>query len=179
MMKNSRDGSPGADLQDVASGRRANHPGIVRRLLEQGGRTASLSTLHRMVVVLRAKERSARSMERRSAWRSIRAMAHMVLARRRSRVALSDLHETLKTADRPLPEEFLSAASMIGDIACLDALAAAYATSTEPVVGLWRRQLADTFVDIVRREHLTRRHRDLKRVLTRWPAITHALPKRL
>jgi hypothetical protein len=64
-------------------------------------------------------------------------------------------------------------------VTCLEALAAAYATSNEPVVGIWRRQLADTFVDISRRERLTRRHRDLRRVLARWPAVTHALPARL
>ena len=94
-------------------------------------------------------------------------------------MALSDLHDTLKNAAQPLPDGFLVAASGIGDVACLEALAAAYATSHEPIVGIWRRQLADTFLDIVRREHLTRRHRELRRVLARWPAIDHALPARL
>lgn len=167
------------ELEAVAGGRRPAHPGIVRRLLEQRGRTASLATLHRLIGVLRAKERAARSADRRAAWMATRAAAHAVLAARGSRVALSDLHETLRHADRPLPEAFLTAAARVGDVTCLEALAAAYATSNEPVVGIWRRQLADTFVDIVRRERLTRRHRDLRRVLARWPAVTHALPARL
>lgn len=167
------------ELDAVAAGRRAAHPGVVRRLLEQGGRTAPLVTLRHLLDVVGAKERAARSSDRRTAWMATRAAVHAVLAMRGSRIALSDLHATLRQADRPLPEAFLAAAARVGDVTCLEALAAAYSTSNEPVVGLWRRQLVDTFVDIVRREGLTRRHRDLRRVLARWPAIARAMPKRL
>ena len=42
-------------------------------------------------------------------------------------MALYDLREALKATAAPLPVEFLTALSLVGDTSCLEAIAAAFA----------------------------------------------------
>src|SRR3990167_8946536 len=46
------------------------------------------------------------------------------LADRGSRLALYDVRETLETVPGPLPVEFLSALTAVGDVSCLEPIAA-------------------------------------------------------
>ena len=55
-------------------------------------------------------------------WTTARAAAHVALAQRGSRLALYDLRESLERA-APLPVEFLTALSLIGDASCLEPIA--------------------------------------------------------
>jgi hypothetical protein len=79
------------------------------------------------------------------------------------------LRETLERAEGPLPVGFLAAAASVGDAACLEPIAAAWA-SAPPDDHWWRDHLVDAFAAIVKREALTRRHPVLKRILERQPA---------
>ena len=107
----------------------------------------------------------------RAEWRTLRAAAHLLLAERDNRAALYDLRETFESAREPLPVEFLGAASLIGDLGCLEAVAAACGHALEAGVRLddwWIQRLIDVFRAIAGREHITRRHRAGKRILARW-----------
>ena len=101
-----------------------------------------------------------------------RAAAHLVLARRRSRIALFDLRETVQGAKEPLAMEFLAALEAIGDASCVDALAKAFASTPDR---WWRGHLAQAFRAIVRREKLTRRHAAVKRLEARDPLLLKEL----
>ncbi len=68
-----------------------------------------------------------------------------------------------------MPVGFLAAAAAIGDDACLEPLAAAWVNSSAND-RWWRDHVAEAFRAIVAREHLTRRHPVLRRILERWPA---------
>ena len=139
---------------------------------------APLASLHRLVGVVRARESAERG-DARTDWLVARAAIHLALAARRSTVALYDLRETLEAAKEPLPVGFLAALTGIGDASCLEPLAAAYARAKGPRHDWWRTHLASAFQDIVRREHLTRRHAAVKKVLARWPdAAAALLPRR-
>jgi hypothetical protein len=137
----------------------------LRRALAQAGETLTLPNLLTLVERLRDHERSVPAAAR-SQWQAARAAAHLVLARRRSRVALFDLRETVHGAKEPVAMEFLSALEAIGDASCVDALARAYASTQDR---WWRGHLAQAFRAIVRRERLTRRHAAVKRLRERDP----------
>jgi len=97
--------------------------------------------------------------------------AHNTLAHRGSRVALYDLKESLEAAREPLPVDFLGAASAIGDAACLESVAAAYARAMEAglrVDDWWRQRLTDVFRAIAAREQVSRRTTAGKRITSRW-----------
>ena len=102
----------------------------------------------------------------RGAWMEVRAAAHLALAERRSKVALYDLRESIAAAERPLPTPFVAALTLIGDASCLEAIATAYARSTDAA---WRKALGEAFQSIAKRERLTRRHAVMKRIEQRWP----------
>ena len=111
---------------------------------------------------------------RRAEWTRVRGRAHVALANRGSRIALYDLRESIEAAASPLPVEFLAALSTAGDASCLEAIAAAYVRATAAVLanqeqgGWWRDHLAEAFSLIVRREGLTRRHAQVKKIEKRW-----------
>jgi hypothetical protein len=70
--------------------------------------------------------------------------------------------------------EFLAAISAIGDLSCLEPIAAAYArwsASGHAERDWWRRHLVDAFRAIVSRERLTRRHAVMKKIAKRWPDL--------
>jgi HEAT repeat protein len=145
----------------------AIHQTIVSR-----GADVAVSELLRMVEQLRDRE-AAEPVNHRAEWATVRAAAHLALAKRGSRIALYDLREWLEAARQPLPVESLAALSLVGDASCLEPIARAYTKSRD---AWWRQHLADTFRAIVTRERLTRRHAVLKRIEKRWPAFFHSRP---
>jgi hypothetical protein len=71
-----------------------------------------------------------------------------------------------------VPVSFLAALHVVGDQSCLEPLAAAY-SRTHANDARWRHQLAAAFRTISAREKVTRRHAAMKRILSKWPAITN------
>jgi len=132
----------------------------VREWLAREGAKAPLASVLGLVERVREREASE-SAGRRDAWTAVRFAAHLVLARRKSRVALYDLRESLETARTPLPVDALAAVTLVGDASCLEALASAYARSRNAE---WRRQLLETFHAVVKREKLTPRHAVIRRL---------------
>jgi len=148
--------------------------GLRRRLLSETGARLPLASLHRLVQRLREREEEE-APGRRAAWTTARAAAHAALAARGSKVALYDLKESLETAREPLPVEFLTALTALGDTSCLESIAAAYSRAVNGRDnGWWRRHLSDSFKAIVKRERITRRHAVMKRIEKRWPAILNS-----
>ena len=139
--------------------------GALRHALSRSGGAVALPVL--LKVVERAREREASEpAATREDWRLARAAAHVALAHRGSRLALYDLRESLDAATAPLPVEFLTALSLIGDASCLEAIASAHAKAKD---AWWRHHLADAFDAIVKREKLTRRHAVIKKIEKRSP----------
>jgi HEAT repeat protein len=139
----------------------------LRHAIAQGGNDVPLPTLLRVLELVRereAKEPAARRVE----WTTVRATAHLALAKRGSRLGVYDLRESMAAADAPLPVECLAALSIIGDASCLDAIAAAHDRATD---AWWRDHLADAFAAIVARERLTSRHAVIKKIAKRFPAL--------
>jgi hypothetical protein len=137
----------------------------LRRALARAGETLTLPNLLTLVERLRDHERSVPAAAR-GEWQAARAAAHLVLARRGSRVALFDLRETVQQAKEPVAMEFLAALEAIGDASCVEALARACASTRDT---WWRGHLAHAFRAIVRREKLTRRHAAIRRLKERDP----------
>jgi HEAT repeat protein len=158
--------------QDLGDDPRALHTAIVA-----AGEIADLPLL--LSIVERVRERETKEPPaRRMQWTTTRAAAHAVLAKRGSRIALYDLRESLDAAKGPLPVEFLSALSAVGDASCLEPIAGAYARSAEhDRDDWWCSHLADAFRTIVAREKLTRRHAVMKKLEKRSPAVARALMK--
>jgi HEAT repeat protein len=151
--------------------------GLRRALIADNGAGLPLTTLHRLVQRLRERE-DAEKPARRAGWTTARAAAHAALAARGSRVALYDLRETLESAGEPLPVEFLTALTGIGDASCLEPIAAAYARAIKRRGDdWWRRHLLAAFHEIVRREKVTPRSAAMKRVQKRWPQVLGARDK--
>jgi hypothetical protein len=136
----------------------------LHRAIAEAGSVVSLSTLHRIIERLRDRERD--NGRNRREWMTARGAAHAALASRGSRLALYDLRESLEAALEPLPVEFLTALTAIGDASCLEAVAGAYDRSAD---GWWKRHLADAFRTIAVRERSTRRHGVVRRIARRWP----------
>jgi hypothetical protein len=102
----------------------------------------------------------------------------MALAQRGSRLGIYDLREALNAAVEPLPVEFLAAVTMIGDVSCLEPLAAAFfRTDRADATGAdwWHRHLSEAFHTIVEREGITRRHAIVKKIEKRWPGPLQTL----
>lgn len=140
---------------------------LLRRAVAQAAETLTLPNLLALVERLRDHERSVPAAAR-GQWHAARAAAHLVLARRGSRLALFDLRETVQRAKEPVAMEFLAALEAIGDASCLEALARAYASTQDR---WWRGHLAQAFRAIVRREQLTLRHAAVKRLKERDPLV--------
>jgi hypothetical protein len=150
-------------------------PAALRRAISHGAGRTPLSAMQRLVEHIREREQSETG-TRRTEWMAARAAAHAALAGRGSRIALYDLRETVEAADVPLPVEFLTALTSIGDASCLGAIATAYAKALAAPRGddWWRRHLRDAFRSIVKREKITRRNAVMKKIEKRWPAILTA-----
>lgn len=156
------------ELEDAADGWLARDPGAVLQLVARAGDRAPLSTLHRLIEKVRARETDGRRGLQRD-WATVRAALHLSLARRASTVALYDLREAFQAAHDPLPADYLAAITLIGDATCLEPLAVAFASAHDlSDTEHWRRDLAAAFKAIVEREGLTRRHAALRRVRMRF-----------
>jgi hypothetical protein len=131
---------------------------------------APLSALHDAIVRVGQQEALEHDVVRRARWRVARGAIHAALARRGSRVALYDLREAFEQAGAPLPIDFLTAATRVGDATLLDAMAAAWAAAPASEVW-WRDHLIDAASTIARRLQLTRRHTAIRRVHARWPGF--------
>jgi hypothetical protein len=160
---------PGAELEDASHGELPADPQRLLDALARDGDEAPLPTLHRLVTVLRQREGTDRREAQRAEWLTIRGAVHELLARRDSRVALYDLRETIEVAEKPLPGAYLTAAAGVGDAACLEAIAAAYARAAAlDHDRTWRADLSAAARVIAKREKLTSRHEVVRRVNTRW-----------
>jgi hypothetical protein len=163
-------------LADAAVGQLGDDPAALRAALASGAVQQTLPALHQIVDRTRIREGAVPPAER-AAWTAVRAAAHAALARRGSRLALYDLRETVAAAKQPLPLDFVTALTLIGEATCLEAVAAAYvhASKRRPADDWWARQLGDAFRAIVTREQLTRRHTAVKKIERSWPGLFGAL----
>ncbi len=166
-----------AEIDRAARGGLPAEPEEVVALLDDPAAEIPLSTLHRLVIALREREVREVSPRRRHRWRTARGTVHRVLAGRKSRVALYDLRETLAEPEGELPPIFAEAATIVGDVSCLEPLADAYARvhalDTPSTVAL-AAALGAAFRAIVRRERIGARHASMARIRLRWP---HLLPE--
>jgi hypothetical protein len=165
-IRNTRPPAPGPDaaLARAADGGLPDDAEALRQMLVVGGDAAPLPVLLRLVERVRERE-STEPVRSRAPWSGVRALAHLALARRHSRVALYDLRESLERSGQPLPVDSLAALSLIGDVSCLEAIASSYARSSDR---WWKDRLKDIFRAIVERDRLTRRHAAVKRVEKKW-----------
>jgi hypothetical protein len=85
-------------------------------------------------------------------------------------VALYDLRETFDRATTPLPIDYLTAITTIGDASCIESLGRAWA-ATSTAEAWWRERLADAAAAIAGRLKLTKRHAVVKRAYSRWPGF--------
>jgi hypothetical protein len=128
---------------------------------------APLSSLHGLIAHIREREGREPQAARRREWLIARGAVHAALARRGSRVALYDLREAFDGAQSPLPLDFLTAVTTIGDVTCLEPMARAWST-TPPGEAWWRDRLADAAADVASRLSLTGRSPAVKRVRAKW-----------
>jgi hypothetical protein len=156
---------PGELLARAVDGRLPSDGEMVRRALARAGDAMTLPDVLALIERLRDHEK-AQPPAGRGQWQAARAAAHLVLARRGSRIALYDLRETVERAKEPVAMEFLTALDALGDASCVEAVAKAYASTRD---AWWRGHLLRTFGTIVRREGLTRRHAVIKRLKERDP----------
>lgn len=131
---------------------------------------ASLSALHALMTQLRAAEQTVTGDIAKVQHLVARGAVHAMLASRMSAVGLYDLRETFDAATTPLPLDYLTAISMIGDVTCLESLARAWGAAPASEVW-WRARLADTATTIATRLKLTKRHAAVKRVDAKWPGF--------
>jgi HEAT repeat protein len=165
------------DLLDrAATGELPDEPAVLRHALARRGNGVTVTGLHEILEAVLKREGQERE-TRRPEWTAVRAAVHVALSVRGSRLGLYDLRDTLAKAKTPLAVEFLSAATNVGDAACLEALAAAYdaVSANARPDEWWRRHLIDAFRAIVRREGLTRRNAAVKKTWTKYPRAAAAL----
>jgi hypothetical protein len=143
-------------------------PSVMIAIVREDGADARVTLLRALIDRVRERERATKSSATRAAWMAVRGLLHQQLAARASRLAVYDLRETLATSTSPLPVGFLAAAAAVGDIACLEPLAAAWVAGAGDA--WWRDHLAEAFAAIVKREKVGRRHATLQKILQKWPA---------
>jgi hypothetical protein len=162
---------PATVIACAAAGSLGDDSAVLHHALKLAGATAPLGSLHQLVERVREREGSEPPAAR-DQWRLTRAAAHVALGLRGSRLALYDLRESLESAKAPLPVEFLTALSLVGDASCLAAIAAAHAMAKD---AWWREHLARAFRDIVSRERLTRRHSAVRNAEKKWKSAIEAM----
>ena len=159
---------PVRTLAEAATGALSDDPARLRRAIALASRGVPLESLRRIIDRVRDRE-GAEAPARRGEWQAARAAAHLALARRGSRVALYDLRESLESAKAPLPVELIAAVREIGDVSCLEPIAAAYGRARAGKGDAWwREHLADAFRAIAAREGVTRRHAVMRKIEKRW-----------
>lgn len=128
---------------------------------------APLSELHDAIAIVRECERTESVARRKQEWIVARGTAHALLARRGSRVALYDLRESFDAAQEPLPLDFLTAVTAIGDATCLEPMARAWAAApaTEK---WWRERLTEAAKEIMERTRVSGRSALVKRIRSKW-----------
>jgi hypothetical protein len=167
--------APAPDIwRDATEGHLPASPAALKDALVDHRGDARLPDLQRLVDLVRTREQQEPDQRGREEWRAVRGALHQALAARGSRLALYDLRESLLASER-LPVAFVAAIEDLGDASCLDALAAAFDSSSRSGDTWWREHIAAAFRAIVHREGLTRRHAVLKRVLSRWPDAAELL----
>jgi HEAT repeat protein len=170
-------GDPVATLVMAAQDGLPADPDYVLSLVAEAGAVTPLPTLHRLVTAVREREQAETRPARRRDWLTVRGAVHQALAARTSRVAAYDLREAIETAGTPLPDDFIRAATAIGDSGVLEALAAAFVRATPPQEAGWRADLADAARAIIKREQLTTRHAVIKRLRTRYGDAVAWVPR--
>src|SRR5947208_1774983 len=170
-------GLPALVWRDAVEGRLPPSPSVLKRAVSIVAPAARLIELQHVVDAIRSREAHETDAGRRAEWRTVRGAVHQALAARGSTLALYDLRDSLLEPER-LPVAFLAAIEEIGDVTCLEPLAAAYDVSSRSGDAWWREHVAAAFRAIVRRDGLTRRHAAVKRALTRWPEATADLMAR-
>jgi hypothetical protein len=169
---------PVATLAEAVRDRLPADPDYVLSLVAEAGAVTPLTTLHRLVGAIREREQGEARPARRRDWLTVRGAVHQALAARGSRVAAYDLREAIETAESALPDDFVRAATVIGDAAVLEALAGAFVRARQPDESGWRAALADAAREIVAREQLTKRHGAVKRLRARYgEAVAGLLPR--
>ncbi len=159
--------------KDAVDGRLPDRSDELRDALASRGASAPPNTLRAMVDAVRGREREAGETARHG-WLALRGSLHQALALRGSRLALYDLRESLEDRTTRLPASFLAALHVLGDVSCLEPLAAAWGAAEPDTTAdgaRWRHQLAAAFKAIVQREKITKRHAAMKRIAARWPGI--------
>jgi HEAT repeat protein len=158
----------GAAEQGLAD--EAHDATTLQRALAEAGDSAPLPDLHRLIERIRERE-ALEPVSRQTDWTAARAAVHVALANRGSRLALYDLRESLR-AEAPLPADFITALTVVGDASCLEAIAGAHAKTRH---ASWRNELAGAFKAIVAREKLTKRHAAVMKIAQRSPRTLDAL----
>lgn len=166
-----------ATLAQIVASATCPEPRDIVAVVGAEGASAPLSTLGRLVDLLRERERAETASTRRTEWQAARAAVHQALAARGSRLALYDLRETLAAVPGPLPVGFLAALERLGDASCLPELAAAYVRARRAADDWWVEHLAAAFRGIIARERLTRRSPAMRQVLAKWPDAAAELLK--
>ncbi|MGE5358717.1 MAG: HEAT repeat domain-containing protein [Bacteroidales bacterium] len=178
---------PLAEIDAAAAGVLPTEAAALVALVGRAGGEAALPTLHRLLERVLAREQEERAADLRAEWLDARGAIHLALAARGSRVALYDLRDTVERASSPLPASFLAALATLGDVPSLDAVASAYVRAKErsgsatdqDSAANWRRQLAEVFDAVARREGVGRRHAAIKRIESKWPGAVDPLVSRL
>jgi hypothetical protein len=171
---------PAEALEEAASGRLPDNPDTMRQWLAAAGPQVPLPTLHRLVQLIREREKTTSEPVARGAWTTARGMTHQVLAGRGSTVALYDLRESVESGEG-LAVEMIPALQAIGDRSCLEPIAAAFSKAASAAdagasqAAWWRQHLAETFRAVAAREKLSERQSVVKRIRARWPDAAIAL----
>lgn len=161
---------PDESLETLARGGVLPDPDAMRIMVARAPKVP-IATLHRLIGLVRIREASMADPQERARWAVARAALHQALAARGSRVALYDLREAIEAGDTNLPVGFLAALQAIGDVSCLDGIAAAY-VKARASGGDWSTgPLLETLRHIIAREKLTRRHAALRRFDARYPGV--------
>jgi len=155
-------------LDDLVGRALPDDPDVVSAVVREDGEKASVKVLRTLIEQIRAEEKRAAPAVR-DRWMAVRGQLHQSLSARGSRLALYDLKETLEDASDPLPLGFLAAIAAVGDVSCLEPLAAAWVAAGAEN-RWWRDHLSEAFRAIVKREDVRRRHPSMKRILERMPA---------
>ncbi|MPZ18372.1 MAG: hypothetical protein GEV06_10735 [Luteitalea sp.] len=159
-------------VEEAAGGKLPNDPDALRRHVAREAGRVPLTTLHRLIVMLREREATEADDTQRAGWLLCRATAHQALASRGSRLAVYDLRETIAQLNRRVPVGFLAALTEVGDASCIDTLASAWTTTDD---SWFRQQLESAFLAVIAREGITKRHAAAKRMASHWPEAFRAL----
>jgi HEAT repeat protein len=124
------EGDASAWLRDVAEGQLTRR----RESRTRGGQNRGRVTAAPAPAATpgrRARTRTGRNRSPSDGMDAATRVIHLALAQRGSRLVLYDLRESLESTREPLPVEFLAALREIGDVSCLEPLAAAFFSRAE------------------------------------------------